>query len=308
MAAETILRKPTDVLARAGWRPGRDAGDAAMLAILKTAALGQWTLFPAAEQAVREFHGLRIAPSPDGGRDVAATGCVVDPQEARYAGPPLQRLGNALGVRLFPFGRTDQEAPLGVDEEGRLFTLGVGGAWLLGGSAREGLIALAEGTRPVRLRPRERLWRLSDMPADLTAGVRAALVAVYVLHHTGVFSARALRLRVTTLRGVGVLALDETYALRPGRLDASAEPLARAMADELAAAGLSPHGCEIAVGVPAPSGTTGPLATLDCTITLNGPAGRPTLTLSAPMGASVGPTAKIFDACEAAFAAWAAQR
>ncbi|RSS82330.1 SUKH-3 domain-containing protein [Streptomyces sp. WAC06614] len=308
MTADIVLSKPTDALARAGWRPGRDAGDNAMLAILRTAAVGQWTLFPAAERAIREFHGLRIAPSPGGGREVAATGCLVDPQEARYAGPPLTRLGGALGVRLFPFGRTDYEAPLAVDEEGRLFTLGVGGAWLLGETAREGLIGLAEGVLPVRLRSRERLWPLAGMPADLAAAVRAALVAVYVLHRTGVFSARALRLRVTTLRGVGVLALDETYPLLPGRLDTSAEPLTRAMADGLAAAGLSPHGCELALGVPAPAGTTGPLATLECAITLGGPAGRPTLTLSAPMGASIGRAAGVLDACEQAFTSWAARQ
>ncbi|MBW5483898.1 SUKH-3 domain-containing protein [Streptomyces bambusae] len=303
-----LLIKPTDVLRQAGWRPGRNAGDAAMLAILKTAAVGHWALFPAAEAAIREFHGLRIAPAPGGGRVVAATGCVVDPQEARYAGPPLSRLGDTLGTRLFPFGRTDNEAPLALDEDGRLFTLGVGGAWLLGETAREGLVGLAEGAMPVRLRSRERLWPLSGMPADLAAAVRAALVAVYVLHHTGVYSARALRLRVTTLRGVGILALDETFALRPGRLDASAEPLTQAMTDQLAGAGLSPRGCELALGVPAPPGTSGPLTTLECTITLGGPAGRPTLALSAGMGASVGRTAEVLDACERAFAAWAARQ
>ncbi|MCZ0981692.1 SUKH-3 domain-containing protein [Streptomyces diastatochromogenes] len=68
-----------DPLAAAGWRAGRDAGDAAMLAVLTTVAVGQGRVFPAAERALREFHGLRIAPAPDGGREVAATGCVVDP-------------------------------------------------------------------------------------------------------------------------------------------------------------------------------------------------------------------------------------
>ncbi|SEC13966.1 SUKH-3 domain-containing protein [Streptomyces sp. TLI_105] len=135
-------------LTLAGWHPGRDAGDAAMIAVLKTTGPGPWSLFPAAERAVREFHGLRPAPAAHGGREVAATGCVVDPQEARYSGPPLHRLAETLGTRLFPLGRTDADAPMAVDEEGRLFSLGAGGAWLHGETVRDGLLALTEGLRP----------------------------------------------------------------------------------------------------------------------------------------------------------------
>ncbi|MCB5179670.1 SUKH-3 domain-containing protein [Streptomyces antimicrobicus] len=293
-----------DALTAAGWRPGRDAAQDALHAILRTVTVGRWEVFPAAERALREFHGLRV-PAVGDGLDVAATGCLVDPQEARYAGPPLRQLGHSLGTRLFPFGRTDSDAPMAVDEDGRLFTLGVGGGWLLGDSAHDGLLALAVGRRPVRLRSRERYWPLSGMPADLAAGVRAALVAVYVLHHTGVYSARALRLQVTTLRGVGVLALDRTFPLLPGPLEASAEPLTRSMEEALAAAGLRAQNCELALAVPAPSGTPGPLAELDCTVTVGGPAGGPTLSLSAGMSASYGRASRVLAACEAAFAAWA---
>ncbi|MEU4065548.1 SUKH-3 domain-containing protein [Streptomyces wedmorensis] len=292
-------------LARAGWHPGRDAGDAAMLAVLKTAGMGPWPLFPAAERAVREFHGLRPEPAAHGGREVAATGCVVDPQEARYSGPPLHRLADQLGTRLFPLGRTAADAPMAVDEEGRLFSLGTGGAWLHGETVRDGLLALTEGLRPVRLRGREWRWPLRAEPADLAAGVRAALVAVYVLHTHGVFDARTLRLRATTLRGIGVTVLDQDFPLRRGSLEDNAPSLVEAMEAELSALALTPASCELLLTVPAPPRTTAPTAGVDCAVTLGGPNGF-ALTLAAGPGASIGRPAATLDACAAAFDAWAA--
>ncbi|MFE5908805.1 SUKH-3 domain-containing protein [Streptomyces wedmorensis] len=292
-------------LARAGWHPGRDAGDAAMLAVLKTAGMGPWSLFPAAERAVREFHGLRPEPAAHGGREVAATGCVVDPQEARYAGPPLHRLADQLGTRLFPLGRTAADAPMAVDEEGRLFSLGTGGAWLHGETVRDGLLALTEGLRPVRLRGREWQWPLRAEPADLAAGVRAALVAVYVLHTHGVFDARTLRLRATTLRGIGVTVLDQDFPLRRGSLEDNAPSLVEAMEAELSALALTPASCELLLTVPAPPRTAAPTAGVDCAVTLGGPNGF-ALTLAAGPGASIGRPAAALDACVAAFDAWAA--
>ncbi|MEU2231005.1 SUKH-3 domain-containing protein [Streptomyces vietnamensis] len=292
-------------LTLAGWHPGRDAGDAAMIAVLKTAGLGPWPLFPAAERAVREFHGLRPAPAAHGGREVAATGCVVDPQEARYAGPPLHRLAETLGTRLFPLGRTDADAPMAVDEEGRLFSLGAGGAWLHGETVRDGLLALTEGLRPVRLRGRERRWPLRAEPADLAAGVRAALVAVYVLHTHGVFDARALRLRVTTLRGIGVSVLDQEFPLIPGSLEDNAPALVRAMEAELSALAQPAASCELRLSVLAPPRAPAPLAGIDCGVTLGGPTGF-ALTLATGPGASVGRPATAVDASAAAFDAWTA--
>ncbi|WP_017236898.1 SUKH-3 domain-containing protein [Streptomyces sp. SS] len=293
-------------LVRAGWHPGRDAGDAAMLAVLKTAGMGPWALFPAAERAVREFHGLRPEPAAHGGREVAATGCVVDPQEARYSGPPLHRLADQLGTRLFPLGRTAADAPMAVDEEGRLFSLGAGGAWFHGETVRDGLLALTEGLRPVRLRGREWQWPLRAEPADLAAGVRAALVAVYVLHTHGVFDARTLRLRATTLRGIGVTVLDQDFPLRRGSLEDNAPSLVEAMEAELSAlARTTPASCELLLTVPAPPRTAAPAAGVDCAVTLGGPNGF-ALTLAAGPGASIGRPAAALDACVAAFDAWAA--
>ncbi|MEU7295908.1 SUKH-3 domain-containing protein [Streptomyces exfoliatus] len=109
---------------------------------------------------------------PHGGREVAATGCVLDLQEARYAGPPLRGLADLLGTRLFPVGRTEADAPMAVDEEGRLFSLGPGGAWLLGETVRDGLLALTEGLRPVRLRGREWQWPRTPASPPSTPGRR----------------------------------------------------------------------------------------------------------------------------------------
>ncbi|MFJ6102521.1 hypothetical protein ACIQHY_16145 [Streptomyces sp. NPDC092359] len=55
-----------------------------------------------------------------GVREVAAVGGAVDPRQARFDVPAPNRPGRSLGVRLFPLGRTDTDAPLAVDEEGRL--------------------------------------------------------------------------------------------------------------------------------------------------------------------------------------------
>ncbi|MER5732010.1 SUKH-3 domain-containing protein [Streptomyces sp. NPDC002138] len=303
--ASTASTVGTGPLTAAGWRPGRDAGDAALLAVLKTAPLGPWELFPAAESALRAFHGLRI-PAWGPGRDVAPTGCVVDPVEARHAGRTFGRLAQVLGVRLFPFGRTDADSLLGVDELGRLFCVDHGGDRLLGDTVPDGLTALAEGHAPVRLTARHRSWTLDGHgdghgPGEgdpVRVGARAALVAVYVLHAHAAFSAREVRLRVTTLRGVGVLALDQAFPLRPGRLEDSAEPLAADMAAALEAGGLRPQGAELMFSVPAAAAP----GELECAVTV-GTAGAaaPRLTLTAGPGAAIGRPAEAFAACAAAF-------
>ncbi|AJF67868.1 SUKH-3 domain-containing protein [Streptomyces vietnamensis] len=297
----------SDVLTEAGWRPGRDAGDAAMLAVLVTVTVGA-ELFPAAERAVREFHGLTVLPAPTGGREVVAVGSAVDPREARHDVPSLNRLAGSLGVRLFPFGRTDTDAPLAVDEHGRLLMLGPGGPWLLGETVHDGLTALAYGLAPVRLRPPRLRFPLPALSGEggLGAAVRAALVAVYVLHSTGVYSARALHLRATTLRGIGVVAVDEEFPLPPGPLESGADPLTAAMTARLDAVGARAGSCELVLTLTVPPGVEGPLATVACAVTLGGdPAEGPALALSAALSTCLGPSARTVDACGKALAAWA---
>ncbi|MET7755144.1 SUKH-3 domain-containing protein [Streptomyces sp. NPDC005389] len=276
-----------------------------MLAVLVTVTVGA-ELFPAAERAVREFHGLHVHPAAGGGVEVAAIGSVVDPREARLDVPSLNRLADSLGVRLFPLGRTDTDAPLAVDAHGRLLMLGPGGPWLLGETVHDGLSALATGIAPVRLRAPRWRFPLPGRPVDLDAAVRAALVAVFALHSTGVFSARGVRLRATTLRGIGVVAVDEGFPLGRGSLESNAEPLTEAMNGRLDAAGVRAGGCELVLTVPAPAGTEGAPATVECAVTVGGPGEGPALVLAAGLSASFGPTAKSLDACARALADWAA--
>ncbi|MGW4704309.1 hypothetical protein [Streptomyces sp. NPDC004285] len=194
---------------------------------------------------------------------------------------------------------------MAVDEEGRLFSLGTGGPWLHGDTVRDGLLALTEGLRPVRLRGREWRWPLRTEPADLAAGVRAALVAVYVLHTHGLFDARVVHLRATTLREIGVTVLDRAFPLRPGSLGENERPLAEAMEKELSAHVQTPASCELLLSLPVPERTALPPGSLDCAVTLGGTNGF-ALTLAAGLGASIGRPAAALEAAVTAFDAWAA--
>ncbi|MFE3680098.1 SUKH-3 domain-containing protein [Streptomyces griseus] len=288
-----------DALTAAGWHDGRDVRDDAMSAVLKTIAFVEpvaggatWVLFPAAEQALRAFHGLRVSPVGPG-RSVAATGCVVDPTEARSALRPFMLLGESLGSRMFPFGRTDADALLAVDEQGRLFSIDHGGRWLLGRTVREGLTALSEGDAPHRIAARRWVWTAPSTPGEtpLLNAVRTALVAVYVLHHRRVYSARELRLTVTALRGIGVETLDRVIPLPGGLLEDAAAPLVATAMALIESEGTTELGSELKVSVGRPPHTAGPLSSVACSVRTGHYAATPTvmeLSLSAGMGASVG--------------------
>ncbi|WP_372410010.1 SUKH-3 domain-containing protein [Streptomyces luteireticuli] len=250
----------TDALRTAGWRPGRDAGDDALLGMLTAVGTvsphGEqaWELFPAAERALREFHGLTIAPVAPG-TDVAATGCAIDPTAARFAPRTAGSFARAIGQRLFPFGRTEADTLLFLDEKGRLFAVDHGGWWLLGDSAEAGLTALVEGRAPRRIAPRSHHWQLARLPAEdeLTDLVRTAMVPVYVLHRHGLLTARAARFRIIGLRGHGPVRLDEAFPLAPGSLDDSAVLLLKGVRQALdpiplASAETSIELCNAAVG------------------------------------------------------------
>ncbi|MFD7222703.1 SUKH-3 domain-containing protein [Streptomyces sp. NPDC059892] len=287
-----------DALTAAGWFPGRDVRDAAMSAALETAAVAvpvaggsPWTLFPAAMRALREFYGLNLRPA-GAGRDVAASGCCLEPCEARHAFRAFEALGETVGLRLFPLGRTDSHGLLGVDESGRLFCLDHGGRWLLDDTVREGLCALTEGYAPHRIAPRRWAWAAPHAYEEpLGNAVRTALVAVYVLHHRKVFSARELRLTITTLRGIGQETLDRLVALPRGSLQDSAVPLVARMRALMAAEGAIPQGAELKITVAAPEGTRSPGASVSCAVRVGHSATEPAeaeLSLSAGAGAVVG--------------------
>ncbi|MEU5129882.1 SUKH-3 domain-containing protein [Streptomyces mobaraensis] len=221
-----------EALIAAGWSPERDAGYNALHGMLTAVSTVSpdgtvsWEPFPAAENALRSFHGLTVRPAGPG-VEVAARGCVVDPARARFTVRAAADFGREIGVRLFPLGVTDTETPLFVDEEGRLFVADTGGWWVLGDSVEEGLAALAEGRAPRRIAAVDQGWRLGRLPAeDVVADlVKTGMVLVYVLHRHGLLATRAVRFRVVGLRGHGPVRLDEVFRLAPGSLDDSAETL-----------------------------------------------------------------------------------
>ncbi|MEV6307673.1 SUKH-3 domain-containing protein [Streptomyces sp. NPDC051840] len=292
------MRQDEDVLASTGWHEGRDVESEALSAVFRAVALvepapdaASWMLFPAAKQALRSFHGLRSRPVGPG-RDVAPTGWVIDPVLVRHAGPPLSRLAETTGSLLFPLGRTDADAILAVDEEGRLFSIDHGGQWHLGDTVREGLAALAEGRAPTRIAARRWAWTFSSPSGEpLVDVIRTALVAVYVLHLRQVFSARHLRLTVTPLRGIAPVALDRAVPLPGGSLEESAVPLAATMEALIKTEGVTTRGAELKVEVPAPRNATAPQSSVSCAVRTGHLANTPAtveLCLTAGAGASVG--------------------
>ncbi|MFP8961537.1 SUKH-3 domain-containing protein [Streptomyces nanhaiensis] len=315
-AVEPVEERPA--LRAGGWTPGRDVQDQAMTALLEVLSTvspasgphpARWELFPSAERALREFHGLRVPPAR-AGRDCAATGAVVDPALARHAHRTFGELAGALGLRLFPFGRTDGDSLLAVDEAGRLFAVDHGGWWLLGDSPGAGLEALAHGHAPHRLESRRWRWRIprgGDGP--VAEALRAAMTAVYVLHRHGIRSARTLGVRVTALRGFGAVSFDERFDLHPTSLEENAGLLAREVSGSLENAGTALRGAELAVLVLPPPGTAMPLASVDCRIAVDGSADAAPLALdlAAGPGASVGTAGAAVSAAARAFGAWAAR-
>ncbi|MER5490110.1 SUKH-3 domain-containing protein [Streptomyces sp. NPDC002490] len=298
-----------EALAAAGWYEGRDVGVRAQLAALKALTLvepvvggAEWTLFPAAERALREFHDLHLPPAGSG-RDVAATGCVVDPVAARHALRPFARLGRTTGSRLFPFGRTETGALLAVDEAERLFSVNHGGAWHHGETVREGLIALVEGHHPHRVQPLRWTWATSPAGRQnpLVHLVRTALVAVYVLHHHRVFSVRELALTVTTLRGVGLPVLEDRVVPLPGgSLDGSEAPLVAALEGLTSTLSVDSRSTETKLALTSPQGTADPFSSVSCTVRSGFSAASPEdveLALLAGAGASFGNALSVVASC-----------
>ncbi|MFE1766187.1 SUKH-3 domain-containing protein [Streptomyces angustmyceticus] len=286
------------MLHTAGWQPGRDTGNDGMLSILETVSTvarsgpGRWVVFPAAEQSVREFHGLTFRPTVPG-LQVAATGCTVDPRLGRYTHSTLAGLSKALGVKLFPFGRTDSEALLAVDEQARLFSVDHGGSWLLGVSPAEGITALLQGQRPERVAEEKREWLLPPMAEEDTVAdaVKTAMVLVFILDRHSVLRTDTLRLHVRETIGFGREPLELEYLLRDGAMEDVALRVITELRARLQVAGFEAVELDITlaapqVGIDEPSASAEPATPrVDCAlIAANGDPRVLRFELSAPAG------------------------
>ncbi len=136
-----------DVLRSAGWAPGRDIG--ARLPALLSFVTDRFAEeghpaepFPAAQDFVREFGGLRLeipGTPPDA---VGFTPHWIYDE----SGEDVAELARNLGQRLFPVGyEAFDGAMLLIDETGRFFLLHHTGPYFLGANTYEAVSCLLRG-------------------------------------------------------------------------------------------------------------------------------------------------------------------
>ncbi|GAA2303273.1 hypothetical protein GCM10010431_23300 [Streptomyces kunmingensis] len=209
-------------------------------------------VFPAAKSFLSEFYGLDHWPV-EPGREVASIGFSIDPEKARFQLVRLSRLSAGLRIGLFPVGVTENDSVLAVGEDGQLLSFGLGGSWHVGDTALEGVENLISGIAPRRLRDAEHAWDVTSTEADspVVGAVQAALTAVYVLHHHGIYSAKRLGLTLTGLRGSGVELTRQPIRIPRGRLEETLTPITRDI-DEVLAAHSGGAGCEVKLSVEVP--------------------------------------------------------
>jgi hypothetical protein len=143
-------------LTAAGWFSGKD----------QSARIRDWTfelqgegftLFPAAERALREFGGLRVEVAGPG-RECARSSFEVKPSLALGERDRFAAFEHTIGKRLFPLGEIEKgHAFLAIDEDGALYTL-MDEGFLLGNDIDEAIARMIVGLRP-RGAPIQPEWR-----------------------------------------------------------------------------------------------------------------------------------------------------
>jgi hypothetical protein len=242
---------------RIGWTAGRNVEHDAMRAVLRIAAIAEsyeisFPALPAARSFLREFYGLDHRPV-EPGREVASIGFTIDPEKARFRLVQLSRLSAGLRIALFPVGVTENDSVLAVGEEGQLLSFGLGGSWHVGDSALEGVENMIYGITPRRLRPTEYTWNVKTGANDspVVKAAQAALTAVYLLHHHGIYSARSVCLTLTSLRGIGAEIARQSIGIPHGPLGEALSPIVRDV-EEVLAAHADGAGCEVRLAVEVP--------------------------------------------------------
>ncbi|SED40241.1 SUKH-3 immunity protein [Streptomyces sp. 2231.1] len=235
---------------RIGWTAGRNVEQDAMRAALRIATRAEGydmplSLFPAAKAFLSEFYGLDHRPV-EPGREVASTGFSMDPEKTGFQLVQLSRHSDGLRTELFPVGVTEHDSVLAVGEEGQLLSFGLGGTWHAGDSGLEGVENMICGLAPRRLRETEHAWSVKSTAAvgPVVGAVQAALTAVYVLHHHGIYSARSVCLTLTSLRGSGVEICRRSIGIAKSSLDEALSPIVRE-GEEVLAANAGGAGCEV---------------------------------------------------------------
>ncbi|GAA0726645.1 SUKH-3 domain-containing protein [Dactylosporangium roseum] len=153
---ERFPSEVAEVLARAGWTPGRNERHQARMWALALASHAspdghQHTVVPPAMAAFAEFGGLAVR-GEGAGEQVAPPSFVLDPMRALHSASTLAELGTLVGARMTPLGEEgDGTGLLAVDERGRVFLVDHTADWFLGATLDEALCTLVAGRMPARV-------------------------------------------------------------------------------------------------------------------------------------------------------------
>jgi hypothetical protein len=140
-----------EVLAEAGWRPGRDVSTWVAQWLEKVyadnpAARQRLPLFPAAQAALAEFGGLRFTQLKRTGYAGGGFRVELWPDVGRVVVDLYAEFAADIGVPVFPFAwYEDGPSDAAVDANGRVFLLHPTAEFLVAPSVDEAMVALVRG-------------------------------------------------------------------------------------------------------------------------------------------------------------------